>query len=471
MNVVRAVDLLGDGLDGALDALGRIVERVRGALGEVVQQRLGELQRAVAALAPHIRFRQRNALVLRPCVHELQLGGRIGGEAVQRHNRGDAELAHVLHVALEVDNAIFQRGNVFLGQIRLGHARVVLDGADRGDNDCAGNIQAAVARLDVEEFLCTEVRSEPGLREHDVCVLLRGAGGNQGVAAVGDVGEGAAVDERWGPAQGLHQVWVHSVLQQRRHRAFRPEVARGDRLLVVGQADGDVGQALLKVLQVRCQAEDRHDFRRSGNGEPGFRRHAVCGPAEARDHVAQRAVVDVHAALPGHPARVDAQRVALVDVVVDQGREGVVGAGNGVEVTGEVEVDLLHRHHLGVAAAGRPALDSHHRAERGLTQRHHGVLPQLCQRVGQADERGGFALAGRCRRYAGDNDQLAGVAGRDLGDVHLGHVLAVRDERILADPGLCGDVGDGSELVGLGDFDVCQRLSSHATHTTAAPMA
>ena len=48
--------------------------------------------------------------------------------------------------------------------------------------------------------------------------------------------------------------------------------------------------------------------------------------AEADDHVAQRAVVHVEHAAPGNVARVDAERVAVVEVVVEQRGEQVVGA-------------------------------------------------------------------------------------------------------------------------------------------------
>ena len=210
-----------------------------------------------------------------------------------------------------------------------------------------GDVEVPVARLNVEELLCAQVRAEAGLCEHDVRVLLGGAGGNQGVAAVGDVGERAAVDERRCPAESLHEVRVNRILEQRCHRALGTEVTGRDRLLVVGQPDGDVGQALLQVLQVRGQAQNRHDLGGGGDGEAGLRRHTVGRSAQAGDDVAQRAVVDVHTALPGHTARIDVQRVALVDVVVNERGQRVVGAGDRVEITGEVQVDLLHRHHLG----------------------------------------------------------------------------------------------------------------------------
>ena len=48
--------------------------------------------------------------------------------------------------------------------------------------------------------------------------------------------------------------------------------------------------------------------------------------------------------------------VAVMDVVVEHGGEQVIRQPDRVEVTGEMDIDLLHRNHLGVAAARCPAL-------------------------------------------------------------------------------------------------------------------
>ena len=63
---------------------------------------------------------------------------------------------------------------------------------------------------------------------------------------------------------------------------------------------------------------------------------------------------------------VEAQLVALVQVVVDHRGEQVVRRRDGVEVAGEVQVELLHRQDLAVAAAGGAALDAERRAHRRL---------------------------------------------------------------------------------------------------------
>ena len=106
-------------------------------------------------------------------------------------------------------------------------------------------------------------------------------------------------------------------------------------------------------------------------------------------------------------ADVDAERVAPVDVVVDQRREQVVGGGDGVEVAGEMEVDVLHRHDLRIAAAGGAALHAEAGAERGLAQAQHRLLADAVERVGEADRGRRLALARRRRGDRGDEDQLA----------------------------------------------------------------
>ena len=164
---------------------------------------------------------------------------------------------------------------------------------------------------------------------------------------------------------------------------------------------------VLEVLEIVGEAEDRHHLGGDRDVEAGLARKAVGDAAERADDLAQRAVVHVHDAAPGDAAAVDAERVAPVDVVVDQRRQQVVRRGDGVEVAGEVEVDVLHRHDLGVAAAGGAALHAERRPERRLAQAQHRLLADVVERVGEADRGRGLAFARRRRRDRRDQDQLA----------------------------------------------------------------
>ena len=49
-------------------------------------------------------------------------------------------------------------------------------------------------------------------------------------------------------------------------------------------------------------------------------------------------------------------------MVVQHSRQQIVGSSDSVHITGEVKVDVLHRHHLCVAAACGSALDAEDRS-------------------------------------------------------------------------------------------------------------
>ena len=344
-------------------------------------------------------------------------------------------------------------------------AAVVLQGPDgRHHHDRIGP-QAGHPALDVDELLRAEVRPEAGLGDHDVGELERGAGGDHRVAPVRDVGEGSAMHERRRVLEGLHEVGGQRVLEQHREGSLGAEVRGEHGLLGPVVGDHDAADPLLEVHQRLGQAEDRHQLRGHHDVEAVLARVAVGGAAEADHGLAQRPVVEVDDPLPGDRADVDVEGVAVVDVVVDERGEQVVGGRDGGEVAGEVQVDVGHRHHLGVAAAGRAALHPEDRAHGRLTQRRARPLADPAQRVGQPDGGRGLALAGRGRRDRGDQHQLAvGAVGQgcDVAQVDLGLVVAVghQHRRVVDAERLARDVDDRVELGGVGDLSVGQHGSS-----------
>ena len=76
----------------------------------------------------------------------------------------------------------------------------------------------------------------------------------------------------------------------------------------------------------RRQGEHRHDLGRGGDVEAGLPGDPVLGRAQADHEVAQRPVVHVEHPAPGDVVEVDAELVAVVEVVVEHGRQDVVGA-------------------------------------------------------------------------------------------------------------------------------------------------
>ena len=240
--------------------------------------------------------------------------------------------------------------------------------------------------------------------------------------------------------------------------------AGGDRLPVARVGDDDARQPLLEVGEVVGEAQDRHDLGRDRDVEAALAREAVAPAPDAPPRptmTARRARSFMSTTRRQTIRRVSiAERVAPVDVVVDQRREQVVRRRDGVEVAGEVQVDALHRHHLRAAAAGRAALDAEHRAERRLAQRDHRLLADPVERVAEADRRRRLAFAGRRRVDRGDEHELAvgpAVEREQEVALELGDVLAVEVERIERDAGALGDLGDGTHAAGAGDGEVVRH--------------
>ena len=146
-----------------------------------------------------------------------------------------------------------------------------------------------------------------------------------------------------------------------------------------------------------------------------------------------------------------------------------------MQVTGKVEVDILHGHHLGIAAAGRAALDTEHGAKAGLTQAEHGLFAQSVHGIGQAHAGGGFALACRGGADGRDQDHLALLGCLvDEAVVDLGLVAAIGDHILIGKAQRGSDLGDGLHFGFLCDLDIrlhAQILPEMQKGQLCAPIA
>ena len=115
-------------------------------------------------------------------------------------------------------------------------------------------------------------------------------------------------------------------------------------------------------------------------------------------------VVHVHRTLPGNLLHINAQGISLLNVIVQHGRQEVVCRADGVEIPGEMEVDILHGYHLSITAAGRTTLYAEHRSQGGFPQSNNGILADPPQTVRQPDRGGGFTLTSGSGRNGSDQD-------------------------------------------------------------------
>ncbi len=234
--------------------------------------------------------------------------------------------------------------------------------------------------------------------------------------------------------------------------------------------DGDASEPLAQVGEVARDCDEPHDLARGGDVEAGLARRAVRAAAEAGDDVAEVPVVHVHAPPPRDRERVEPRRVAVMEVRVDQRGEQVVRGRDRMQVAGEVEVQVLHRDDLCVAAARRAALHAEDRAERGLAQAEHRSAAELAEALRERDRRRRLPLARGRRRDRRDVDELrVGPIGEpvDDGEVDLRLVAPVRLDLVVEEPELVGDVADRAERRGLGDLEAGGHRRRHRSRGQA----
>ena len=147
----------------------------------------------------------------------------------------------------------------------------------------------------------------------------------------------------------------------------------------------------------------------------------------------------------------------LVQVVVQQGADSVVRRGHRMEVACKVQIDLLHRQHLGIATTGGTTLHAETGTQRGFAQRHSGLLTQAVQAQRQSDADGGLAdtgFRGADGRHQ-DEAALLHLLFVDKSDGHLRHVASIGFNLFWVDAQLSGNLADGFQLAFACNLYVC----------------
>ncbi len=271
-----------------------------------------------------------------------------------------------------------------------------------------------------------------------------------------DVSEGTAVYESGGVLQGLNQIGLQSILQQSSHSTLSLQVASSNGLAVEGVSHHQASQTVLEVGNVRSQAQNSHDFGSNGDIVAILTGHTVDLAAQAVVDEAELTVVHIDAAAPGDLTGVDVQSIALINMVIQHGSQQVVGSADCVEVTGEVQVDVLHGDNLSITTAGSAALHTKHRSQRRLTQSNQNILADSAHTVSQANSGCGLALTGGGGVDSGHENQLAVGAIGFVQDVvvNLSLVLAVLLQVLLIHTGGLSNLSNGLHGGFLCDFNV-----------------
>ena len=238
-------------------------------------------------------------------------------------------------------------------------AAVHLQCTDGGHQHGSVRFQAGEAALDIQELFSPQVGTEACFRYHIISQMEGCTGSQYGVAAMSNICEGTAMDKGRYLFQGLYQVRFQGILHEGSHGPLGVDITGSNRFVIIGVAYDDPGKSFLHIPNGISKAEDGHHFGSYGNIKSVFPGNPIGMSTKTYDDMAEHPVVHILHPFPDHPAGIDAQGISLLDMVVHHGSQKIVGCCNGMKVTGEMEVNIFHRNHLGIAAACSAALNTH----------------------------------------------------------------------------------------------------------------
>ena len=152
-------------------------------------------------------------------------------------------------MAVEVSQPVADTLDTLRLEILLIDTTVHLQPAEGSYEDGERRLEACRATLDVVELLCTEIRTEASLRDRVVGVRQCHAGGEDRVAAMGDVSKRTAVDEGRGMLGRLRQIGLDSVEEEDGDRTRYPEITHGEGLTLLRIAEEDILDTAAQVFE------------------------------------------------------------------------------------------------------------------------------------------------------------------------------------------------------------------------------
>ena len=273
---------------------------------------------------------------------------------------------------------------------------------------------------------------------------------------MGDIRKRAAVDKRRSSLESLHKVGLYGVLQKRRHSSLclEPAARHGAVLSII--SDDDARKARFKVGSGLGKAEYGHNFAGNGDVKAVIALDPVLFSAEAVADIPELPVVHIDASAPGYSFRVNSECVSVHDMVIYHRGQQIVRRADGVDIAGEVEVNVLHGNYLRIASAARSALYSEHRAKRRLAQCSGRIFADLTQAIGKTYSSRGLALACRCRRYGRNKDELAvGIfVIAKIAEIDLGLIFSVALKPLLAYADFSGYILNRAHTAALCDLKI-----------------
>ena len=169
-------------------------------------------------------------------------------------------ITNICYVSFEIAESRAQGIHVLLIEISGLNTPMKLEGTYGGNQHSGRGMDTCSTTFNINKFLGTQVSTEACLCHDIISEPQTTPCGDNAVAAMGNIGEGASMNKRRSSLKGLNQIRGQGVFQDCRQGALRLQIAGTDWLLVTGIGDDDFADALLEIIEVLRQAKDRHDL-------------------------------------------------------------------------------------------------------------------------------------------------------------------------------------------------------------------
>lgn len=298
---------------------------------------------------------------------------------------------------------------------------VNLEGTDGSNDNNDIWYESGRSALDVEETLTTHGEVETGLSDNVsglllwILILLSSGKlqgelvSNDGRSTDGDVGEWTSVDENWSSLQSLHKVRLDSILHEGSKSTSNTEIVTGNWLSLLGGTNDHASESLSHISKVVGQSQNSHTLGSDSNVESSDTSVTLLSWGQSNLDLTEMTIVNIEDTLPGDAFWVNVETGEAGDLLIGQiiwvglgdaqlletavpdwseltdtlllwyqtveewlvllGRlvehsgvdgssEQVVGGTNGVDITSQVHVELIHRNDLSVTSSSSSSLDT-----------------------------------------------------------------------------------------------------------------
>ena len=146
--------------------------------------------------------------------------------------------------------------------------------------------------------------------------------------------------------QCLNQIWLDCIFQKCSHGTGCLQIICCHRISIKIISDNNSSQTLLKISKIICKAENCHNLGGDCNNKMIFSYHSVGLSSKTNYNIPQDTVIHVHAAFPHDLTWIDPQGIPLLDMIIKHCCQQIVGRSDGMKISREMKIQILHRNHL-----------------------------------------------------------------------------------------------------------------------------